>query len=91
MSEYLVSMFAGERVAVTTTAKVIIHNEEGVMESNVSVEGVFLDSDIDFVYLGSREGVETAINKRSIISIDLVSSEAEMMLDPNRPKKEEMS
>lgn len=96
MSDVLINIFAGELVLVVTTAKVMSSDGEGMVDTNVTMEGIFADADDDFIYL-SRDNatIESAVAKRHVVAIQMPMEEAAtaMVEDDGgfKPKKGDMN
>lgn len=91
-NELLLQSFAGERVIIFTTAKVVTQEGESVVETNINIEGLLIDADKDFVYLGKDAlSVESAVAKSQIILIERADDNAMLEALIDKPKRGDMN
>lgn len=86
--------FMGEQVVITTdkTATVTTSNELGFQTEvqPIFYEGILLDQDDDFYYLGVPKEIMQAVSKKSVVhvmlsdSVDIYGELLDQMPDPNR-------
>lgn len=73
--------FVGETVIITTnlTGQMTHNNESGTLTESFPVfyEGILLDLDEDFYYIGTPEEIQQAVRKTSVVHI-MISSEKDV-------------
>lgn len=89
----LLTGFLTDKLHVTTKLKSTVQLNDGEFaEVPLILEGFLLDFDEDFIMMGQTEtdGLEL-VARDSIAFIKQVVPEEQVMNDPNRPPREEMS